>query len=333
MHRYVDDTFVILNNKNQADNILKYLNDQHQTIKFTMELESNNKINFLDVLVRRSSELKFMTSTYKKPTNTGNVLNWHSLTTTKYKTGLIWCFLNRSERICSTEEQRIIERNELREILLRNNYPSHIIEREFNRFTKRKQQVNVDKTINPDEKIKYLSLPYINDKSEISARKIQTLVKDFFPNIKLRIAFKSPATIANHFPYKDVVNDPKKRSGVVYRYKCKHCDASYIGMTSRILENRGNEHKKNENSHVYQHNILDNHEIDYENVEILDRANTPLKLSYKEMLYIRKLKPTLNVQKDSELFTLIISNVQLESSITRDIQKYIQKNNIHKHVS
>ena len=158
-------------------------------------------------------------------------------------------------------------------------------------------------------------------------------MKDFFPNIKLRIAFKSPATIANHFPYKDVVNDPKKRSGVVYRYKCKHCDASYIGMTSRILENRGNEHKKNENSHVYQHNILDNHEIDYENVEILDRANTPLKLSYKEMLYIRKLKPTLNVQKDSELFTLIISNVQLESSITRDIQKYIQKNNIHKHVS
>ena len=104
-------------------------------------------------------------------------------------------------------------------------------------------------------------------------------------------------------------------------------------MTSRILENRGNEHKKNENSHVYQHNILDNHEIDYENVEILDRANTPLKLSYKEMLYIRKLKPTLNVQKDSELFTLIISNVQLETSITRDIQKYIPKNNIHKHVS
>ena len=51
------------------------------------------------------------------------------------------------------------------------------------------------------------------------------------------------------------------------------------------------------------------------------------------MLYIRKLKPTLNVQTDSELFTLIISNVQLESSITRDIQKYIQKNNIHKHVS
>jgi len=51
------------------------------------------------------------------------------------------------------------------------------------------------------------------------------------------------------------------------------------------------------------------------------------------MLYIRKLKPTLNVQTESELFTLIIGNVQLESSITRDIQKYIKNNNNHKIVS
>ena len=298
-----------------------------------MELESNDKINFLDVLVTRSDDLSFRTSTYKKPTNTGNVLNWNSLTSSKYKTGLIWCFLDRSEKICSTEEQKIIERNELREILLRNNYPSHIIEKEFDRFLKYKQQTNVERIVNPEEKIKYLSLPYINDKSEITARKIQTLVKDYFPNVKLRVAFKSPATIANHFPYKDIVDDPKKRSGVVYRYKCKHCEASYIGMTTRILDIREQEHKNNNKSHVYQHNILENHEIDFENVEILDRASNQLKLSYKEMLYIRKYQPTLNVQKESELFTLIISNVQLESSITRDIQKYLKNNKNHNIVS
>ena len=42
------------------------------------------------------------------------------------------------------------------------------------------------------------------------------------------------------------------------------------------------------------------------------------------MLYIRKLAPTLNKQLNSELFTLIIRNVQLENSITRDIQKYVK---------
>ena len=66
------------------------------------------------------------------------------------------------------------------------------------------------------------------------------------------------------------------------------------------------------------------HEIDFENVEIIDRADSVKKLELKEMLYIRKLKPTLNKQKESELFTLIIKNVKLETSITRDIQKYLK---------
>ena len=43
------------------------------------------------------------------------------------------------------------------------------------------------------------------------------------------------------------------------------------------------------------------------------------------MLYIRKLKPSLNKQFESELFTLIIRNVQLENSITRDKQNYFNK--------
>ena len=42
----------------------------------------------------------------------------------------------------------------------------------------------------------------------------------------------------------------------------------------------------------------------------------------KEMLYIREHKPTLNTQ--DELFTLIIRNVLLESSIARDILKYLK---------
>ena len=61
-------------------------------------------------------------------------------------------------------------------------------------------------------------------------------------------------------------------------------------------------------------------------VEILDRADSLKKLEYKEMLYIRKLKPTLNKQVESELFTLIIRNVQLDNSITRDAQKYLNNN-------
>jgi hypothetical protein len=83
-------------------------------------------------------------------------------------------------------------------------------------------------------------------------------------------------------------------------------------------------HKTEKESHVFEHNQIIGHEIDFENVEIIDRADSVKKLELKEMLYIRKLKPTLNKQKESELFTLIIKNVKLETSITRDIQIYLK---------
>ena len=117
---------------------------------------------------------------------------------------------------------------ELRNPLLKNNYPSQIIDIGLERFHKFKK-LNVDKQSNPDEKIKYLSLPYINDKSEIISRKIQSTVKDNFQKNNLRFALKSPATLGSHFPLIDKVVDPKKLTCIVYQLKCKNCDASYVG--------------------------------------------------------------------------------------------------------
>jgi hypothetical protein len=62
-----------------------------------------------------------------------------------------------------------------------------------------------------------------------------------------------------------------------------------------------------------------------ENVEILDRASNDLKLQLKEMLYIRKFNPSLNRQMNSDLFTLVIRNIQQNNSIMKGIQKYLDK--------
>ena len=89
------------------------------------------------------------------------------------------------------------------------------------------------------------------------------------------------------------------------------------------------EHKKDSNSALFRHKLETNHQINFEEPKILDRAMTSndLKLQYKEMLYIRKLKPSLNTQENSELFILIIRNAQLKTSITRDIGKYVKPTN------
>jgi hypothetical protein len=111
---------------------------------------------------------------------------------------------------------------------------------------------------------------------------------------------------------------------VVYHLKCKNCPAHYIGKSKRICNVRMKDHEKDDKSHVLEHHNLPGHEIDFDN-EILDRADTIKKLELKEMLYIRKLKPTLNKQLEFELLTLTIGNVKLETSITRDSQKYLTK--------
>jgi len=44
--RYVDDTFTILD-RDRVDIFLRHLNSQQPSIRFTMEIENNNKIAFL----------------------------------------------------------------------------------------------------------------------------------------------------------------------------------------------------------------------------------------------------------------------------------------------
>ena len=61
-----------------------------------------------------------------------------------------------------------------------------------------------------------------------------------------------------------------------------------------------------------------NHKTDYENFEIIDKANHDLKLSYKKMLHIRKQKSQ----------PLIIRNVEIDNAITRDVEKYINQNQL-----
>ena len=47
--RYVDDIFVLFENLDQAEKFKTYLNNRHKNMSFTLEVESNNKLSFLDI--------------------------------------------------------------------------------------------------------------------------------------------------------------------------------------------------------------------------------------------------------------------------------------------
>ena len=76
--RYVDDTFLVFDNKQQAEQFLQYLNSQHNNIRFTFAPEENSELPFLDVLVNKL-HAQTETSVYRKATTTSLGTNFFSL--------------------------------------------------------------------------------------------------------------------------------------------------------------------------------------------------------------------------------------------------------------
>ena len=102
--RYVDDSFLLFEKKEDIEPFFEFLNNCHPNIKFTIEEESHetSTFPFLDVNIMKH-ENRFLTQTYYKPTHTGQYTNWHRFTPRKYKLKIVKCLLSRA-RICSNQE-------------------------------------------------------------------------------------------------------------------------------------------------------------------------------------------------------------------------------------
>jgi hypothetical protein len=187
--RYVDDTFVILNDKSQVHDLIKYLCNQHENIKFTFECETKDGLPFLDTRVKRKKS-KLVTVLYHKKTFTGTYLNWNSLTDRKYKVGLIYCLMDRIWKICPEQETRELEVSKLKVILAKNDYPSAIIEKEINKFLKNRQsQISVTADTEPtranNNNVKYIVLPHVNNKVIEFGKRLKKFVENNFIDVEL----------------------------------------------------------------------------------------------------------------------------------------------------
>ena len=150
----------------------------------------------------------------------------------------------------------------------------------------RKEKAPANPTV--PRKPAFLKLPYVNKKCEDYAKRLKKLVSDNYWQTDFNVAFETPMNVGKMFPYKDTVNNVLDRSLVVYNLKCNKCEAQYIGKTERILSYRIKEHRINSSSACKQHEKSNrDHLIDYDNVEIIDSADTDHKLRIKELLHIQ----------------------------------------------
>ncbi|CAF1497588.1 unnamed protein product, partial [Didymodactylos carnosus] len=127
--RYVDDIFVILNgDENDALLLLDTVNQLHKQIKFTLEIEKDGVLAFLDVLIMKQNDI-YETTVYRKKTNTNLYMKWDSISPRYQKIALIKSLVTRALRICSNQQLLDIELAWLKPVLNENGYPKALIEK------------------------------------------------------------------------------------------------------------------------------------------------------------------------------------------------------------
>ncbi|XP_054276681.1 uncharacterized protein LOC128995686 [Macrosteles quadrilineatus] len=103
--RYVDDTFVVFpHGDDKLNEFLEHLNSVSSSIKLTMEVESQNKLPFLDVCVEKHLN-SLRTSVYRKKTHTGQYLNFQSNQQISVKEGVAYSLFDRAKSICSNQDE------------------------------------------------------------------------------------------------------------------------------------------------------------------------------------------------------------------------------------
>ena len=127
-----------------------------------MEKQFNHKLPFLDVLIDNHDPSSSLTRVYRKKTFTGLLTNYFSFTSYSYKVGLIKTLVDRAYKINSTWLGFHEDINKLTDILKKNLFPAHLIEKIINRYITGTQNNHHPRDSLPTTSPTfYFKLPYI----------------------------------------------------------------------------------------------------------------------------------------------------------------------------
>ena len=229
--RYVDDTLSAMPDFETASEFLTTLNNSHPSIDFTMELEENARLTFLGMDIIRNG-CRLDTKVYRKPTDTGLLLHYHSHVESRYKRSLLNTMLNRAFKLSSTWKLFHQECEHLKEIFSRLRYPDKLVKSTIRQFIdskvsedSRTQQQVPEKQEAPIR----IVLPF---KDQKSANAVRRQLGDLSRKINVDI---SPVYTSRKIKDEIKVREDKpplvNQQCAVYHFQCGLCDAGYVGYT------------------------------------------------------------------------------------------------------
>ena len=304
--RYVDDIFVLLRSSDHVVRLCEYFSSRHVNIRFTYEVENNNRLPFLDVDVFRESD-RFSSTVHRKDTFSGVFTNFQSFLPDVYKRGLVATLLHRAYMINSSYTSLHNEIENLKKIFGKNRYPLNFIDKCIFRFLNK--MYTKKETVHTVPKKDFLIvLPFLGSISGKVRNELMKSFKELSQAFNIKIIFKSSRKMSSFFSYKDSL--PKSLlSGIIYQFQCAGCNLRYIGSTKRYFEKRLEEHlhksaltgKSLSGMQMFtpMHHVRTKcrHEspcMGREDFKVIGREQNPFLLLIKESLFIYKLRPELN---------------------------------------
>ena len=98
---YIDDTCTVVP-KDRVQDLLQHLNGIKESINFTVEVESEGCIPFLDVLIARQPDGSISTSVYRKGTHADKYLDFDSHHQLSHKRSVDTTLQSRAESHCTS---------------------------------------------------------------------------------------------------------------------------------------------------------------------------------------------------------------------------------------
>ena len=274
---------------------LHEINTLHPNLKFTLEVEQDGKLPFLDMcIIHINNELH--SKWYQKPSDTSLVMNFHALAPKKYKRLVIQRFVYRiyraSSHWCYVHEGL----TKAKEILEQNQYPPQFYDSIFKETLEKiivgKENVNVNMESEDTPEKPSKRFPAIQGSSNRSVCEMP-----------MRLGSSSTVNpddekIENCFTNPEIINKRDLQSRVVYKLTCPGCNTCYVGQTTQHLLTQFREHKNDNSGAVFKHfqECLGTR-LNVEDIEVLYKGpkNYDTLLAI-EALFIREIKPKFNTK-------------------------------------
>ena len=162
---------------------------------------ADGTLPFLDVLVIPQPDGSLSTTVYRKPTHTGQYLQWDSHHAISAKYSVISTLFHRAKEVCSTKQHLVKEQDHIKQALTVCKYPKWALNRAQKKTMAHKQSSNKNKGLrgnnNHPKRRTYITVPYIKGLGES--------VKNTCKKYGIQVFFKGGKTI------KDLLMAPKRQ--------------------------------------------------------------------------------------------------------------------------